>query len=43
MEDWTTGKQLTAEETHHAAMSMLVGYTDGKVTTTEKVLEVLGF
>jgi nicotinamidase-related amidase len=43
MEDWKTGKQLSSEETHHAAMSMLVGYTDGKVTTTEKVLEVLGF
>jgi len=43
MEDWRTGKQLGAEETHNAAMDMLVGYTDGKVTTTEKVLEVLGF
>jgi nicotinamidase-related amidase len=43
MEDWRTGKQLGAEETHNAAMDMLVGYCDGKVTTTEKVLEVLGF
>ena len=43
MEDWTTGKQLSGEDTHKAAMSMLVGYTDGKVTTTKKALEVLGF
>ena len=43
MEDWKTGKQRGAEETHNAAMDMLVGYTDGKVTTTAEVLEVLGF
>jgi nicotinamidase-related amidase len=43
MEDWRTRKQLSGEEMHNSAMSMLVGYTDGKVTTTEKVLEVLGF
>lgn len=41
MEDWRTGKQLDAEQTHNAAMSMLVGYA--QVTTTEKVMDVLGF
>jgi nicotinamidase-related amidase len=41
MEDWISKKQLTAEETHRAAMSMLCGYAT--VTTTEKVLGVLGY
>lgn len=41
MEDWVTGKQLGAEETYNAAMSMLTGYAT--VTTTEKVLGVLGY
>jgi nicotinamidase-related amidase len=41
MEDWRTRKQWGAEETHDAAMNMLGAY--GKVTTAEKVLEVLGF
>ena len=41
MEDWRTGKQLGAEETHHAAMSMLGMY--GKITTADKVLEDLGY
>ena len=41
MDDWISGKQLTGEETHRAAMSMLCGYAT--VTTTEKVLGVLGY
>ena len=41
MDDWISGKQLTGEDTHRAAMSMLCGYAT--VTTTEKVLSVLGY
>ncbi|KAF8911583.1 Isochorismatase-like protein [Gymnopilus junonius] len=41
MQNWQTGKNVSAEETHEAAMSMLNAY--GKVTTTKDVLSVLGF
>ncbi|PPQ86468.1 hypothetical protein CVT26_011818 [Gymnopilus dilepis] len=41
MQDWKTGKNISAEETHDAAMSMLQTYA--KVTTTDKVLKDLGF
>lgn len=41
MDDWVTGKGVGAEETHHAAMGMLNSY--GKVTTTEKLMNVLGY
>ena len=41
MDDWITGKLISGEETHRAAMSMLMGYAT--VTTTDKVLSVLGY
>jgi nicotinamidase-related amidase len=41
MNNWKTGKEIGAEETHNAAMSMLCSYM--KVTTAEEVLGVLGF
>lgn len=41
MQDWKTGKDISAEEAHDTAMSMLNGY--GKVTTAKEVLSVLGF
>jgi len=41
MNDWTTGKDYGAEQTHIAAMSLLAG--DAKVTTTKDVLGVLRY
>lgn len=41
MNDWKTGKNFGAEETHNAAMSILAG--DAKVTTTKELLGVLGY
>jgi len=41
MNDWRTGKDFGADETHIAAMSLLTG--DVKVTTTKDVLSVLGY
>jgi nicotinamidase-related amidase len=41
MEDWRTGKQAGAEETHDAAMGLLTGYT--KIVAAKDLLDFLEY